>query len=79
MSTSSRDETAEPGPSDRDLTKDGTGRLGLTFNNPYLQRVCVDGIVSCVVVVVGHSSRLFYDRFLIRVPWAWRMGKSNNP
>ena len=37
-----RDETAEPGPSDRDLTKDGTGRLGLAFNNPYLQRVYVD-------------------------------------
>ena len=34
-----RDETAEPGPSDRDLTEDGTGRLGLAFNNPYLQRV----------------------------------------
>ena len=32
-------ETAEPGPSDRDLTEDGTGRLGLAFNNPYLQRV----------------------------------------
>ena len=37
-----RDETAEPGPSDRDLTEDGTGRLGLAFNNPYLQRVYVD-------------------------------------
>ena len=24
---------------DRDLTEDGTGRLGLAFNNPYLQRV----------------------------------------
>ena len=42
MSTSSRDETAEPGPSDRDLTEDGTGRLGLAFNNFYLQRVYVD-------------------------------------
>ena len=37
-----QDETAEPGPSDRDLTEDGTGRLGLAFNNPYLQRVYVD-------------------------------------
>ena len=37
-----RDETAEPGPSDRDLTEDGTGRLGLACNNPYLQRVYVD-------------------------------------
>ena len=26
----------------RDLTEDGTGRLGLAFNNPYLQRVYVD-------------------------------------
>ena len=41
-----RDETAEPGPSDRDLTEDGTGRLGLAFNNPYLQRVCVDHFIS---------------------------------
>ena len=39
---SSGDETAEPEPSDRDLTEDGTGRLGLAFNNPYLQRVYVD-------------------------------------
>ena len=37
-----RDETAESGLSDRDLTEDGTGRLGLAFNNPYLQRVYVD-------------------------------------
>ena len=46
MSTSSRDETAEPEPSDRDLTEDGTGRLGLAFNNPYLQRVYVDSMFS---------------------------------
>ena len=31
-----QDETAETGPSDRDLTGDGTGRLGLAFNNPSL-------------------------------------------
>ena len=42
MADLGRDETADPGPSDRDLTEDGTGRLGLAFNNPYLQRVCVD-------------------------------------
>ena len=53
MSTSSRDETAEPGPSDRDLTEDGTGRLGLgvglAFNNPYLQRVYVDCVITPTV------------------------------
>ena len=38
MAELGRDETAGPGPSDRDLTEDGTGRLGLAFNNPYLQR-----------------------------------------
>ena len=38
MADLGQDETAEPEPSDRDLTEDGTGRLGLAFNNPYLQR-----------------------------------------
>ena len=42
MADLGQDETAEPEPSDRDLTEDGTGRLGLAFNNPYLQRVYVD-------------------------------------
>ena len=46
MAELGRDETAGPGPSDRDLTEDGTGRLGLAFNNPYLQRVCVDSMFS---------------------------------
>ena len=47
-----RDETAEPGPSDRDLTEDGTGRLGLAFNNPYLQRVvCGREFISPVCTV----------------------------
>ena len=46
MADLGQDETAEPEPSDRDLTEDGTGRLGLAFNNPYLQRVYVDRILQ---------------------------------
>ena len=50
MADLGQDETAEPEPSDRDLTEDGTGRLGLAFNNPYLQRVCVDTALSIMYV-----------------------------
>ena len=51
MADLGQDETAEPEPSDRDLTEDGTGRLGLAFNNPYLQRVYVDLYLHYYVVV----------------------------
>ena len=38
-----RDGTAEPGPSDRDLTEGGTGRLGLTFNEQFTKSLAMLG------------------------------------
>ena len=56
MADLGQDETAEPEPSDRDLTEDGTGRLGLAFNNPYLQRVYVDAYRLCRNSYVAHAA-----------------------
>ena len=53
-----RDETAEPGPSDRDLTEDGTGRLmGLPFNNP-LRPYCYSTKVIVISLIIGRIERI---------------------
>ena len=76
MADLGRDETAEPGPSDRDLTEDGTGRLGLAFNNPYLQRVCVDSMFSCNEMSCLHYSSEYTQRERTRNTWHSTRGKS---